>query len=94
MNYELKNPRKYYMWSIKSGCKCRRIMFTINLNPKPIDFYHQIGQFIESPIKEMKLIGYKLVKDHYGNDTEEIFENTITYMLQKNTDNHNKKFNQ
>ena len=28
----------------------------------------------------MKLIGYKMVKDHWGNDVEEIYENTGKFM--------------
>lgn len=77
-NYTLKNPRKYYIWSVKSKKNHNSIHLTDRLTPK--DFWFQVGQFVGTEITEMKLIGYKLIKDHWGTDVEEIFENTGKFM--------------
>ena len=36
-----------------------------------------------------KLIGYKFVKDHYGRDVEEVFQNTGKFMKQEIIDTYN-----
>ena len=77
-NYTLKNPRKSYIWSVKSKKNHNSIYLTDRLSPK--DFVFQIGQFVGTEITEMKLIGYKITKDYYGNDVEEIFQNTGKFM--------------
>lgn len=73
-NFQLKNPRRYYIWSVKSVHNYRQIFLTNRLKPK--HFYFEVGQFVKSPILDMELIGYKYVKDHFGNDVEEVFETT------------------
>tara|TARA_R110000744_G_scaffold371095_1_gene481894 strand:+ start:374 stop:670 length:297 start_codon:yes stop_codon:yes gene_type:complete len=77
-NYTLKNPRKYYIWSVRSMRNQTSIYHTSKLAPK--DFCFQVGQFVGTEITEMKLIGYKLVKDYWGRDVEETFENTGKFM--------------
>lgn len=77
-NYTLKNPRKSYIWSVKSNQNQTAIYHTSKLAPK--DFSFQVGQFVGTEITEMKLIGYKLVKDYWGTDVEEVFENTGKFM--------------
>ncbi|MCP3698108.1 MAG: hypothetical protein GY920_06065 [Aliivibrio sp.] len=89
-NFTLKNPLKIYIWSVKSVGNKRMIMFTLQLSPKDFDF--QVGQFIGSPITEMKLIGYKYVKDHFGHDVEETFQNTNKFMKQSILDHHNELY--
>jgi len=86
-NYTLKNPHKYYIWSVKSRQNQRQILLTDRLSPK--DFWFQIGQFVGTHINEMKLIGYKIVKDHWGNDVEEIFQTTEKFMKKEIIDAHN-----
>ena len=66
------------------------IMKTSKLSPK--DFHFQVGQFVQSSISEMKLIGYKYIKDHFGNDVEETFENTNKVMKQSILDQHNEYY--
>lgn len=73
-NFQLKNPRRYYIWSVKSVHNCTQIFLTDKLKPR--DFWFQVGQFVNSPIVDMELIGYKYVKDHFGNDVEEVFKTT------------------
>jgi len=77
-NYILKNPQKFYIWSVKSRQNPNQILLTDKLSPK--DFYFQVGQFVGTHINEMKLIGYKIVKDHWGNNIEEVFQNTGKFM--------------
>lgn len=77
-NYTLKNPRKSYIWSVKSKKNQPTIYITNQLAPK--DFGFQVGNYVGTEIIEMKLIGYRLVKDHWGNDVEETFENTGKFM--------------
>jgi len=77
-NYTLKNPRKSYIWQVKSKRNQTTIYLTDKLSPK--DFVFQVGQFVKTEITEMKLIGYKLVKDHWGRDVDEVFENTGKFM--------------
>jgi len=89
-NFTLKNPMKIYIWSVKSYRNPRMIMKTSKLSPK--DFHFQVGQFVQSSISEMKLIGYKYVKDHFGNDVEETFENTNKVMKQSILDQHNEYY--
>ena len=86
-NFTLKNPRKYYIWSVVSHHNIRQIYTTDKLAPK--DFWFQVGQFVGTSIYEMKLIGYKIVKDHWSRDVEEIFENTGKFMSQEIIDDHN-----
>ena len=86
-NFNLKNPIKYYIWSVVSQGNFRQIFTTSNLSPK--NFHFEVGQFVGTPIKEMKLIGYRFVKDHYGRDIEETFENTGKFMKQEIIDNYN-----
>ena len=86
-NYTLKNPHKYYIWSVKSRQNSNQILLTDRLSPK--DFWFQIGQFVGTHINEMKLIGYKIVKDHWGNDVEEIFQTTGKFMKKEIIDAHN-----
>jgi hypothetical protein len=40
----------------------------------------------------MKLIGYKYIKDHFGRDVEETFENTNKIMKQSIIDAHNELY--
>jgi hypothetical protein len=40
----------------------------------------------------MKLIGYKYIKDHFGRDIEETFENTNKFMKQSILDDHNELY--
>jgi len=87
-NFTLKNPQKFYIWSVKSKQNSNQIMITDKLSPK--DFYFQVGQFIQSQITEMKLIGYKIIKDHWGNDVEEVYQNTGKFMKQEIIDAYNK----
>ena len=89
-NFTLKNPIKIYIWSVKSYRNPRMIMKTSKLSPK--DFHFQVGQFVQSSISEMKLIGYKYIKDHFGNDVEETFENTNKVMKQSILDQHNEYY--
>jgi len=89
-NFTLKNPMKIYIWSVKSYRNPRMIMKTSKLSPK--DFHFQVGQFVQSSISEMKLIGYKYVKDHFGRDIEETFENTNKVMKQSILDQHNQYY--
>jgi len=89
-NFTLKNPMKIYIWSVKSYRNPRMIMKTSKLSPK--DFHFQVGQFVQSSISEMKLIGYKYIKDHFGNDVEETFENTNKVMKQSILDQHNQYY--
>ena len=89
-NFTLKNPMKIYIWSVKSYRNPRMIMKTSKLSPK--DFHFQVGQFVQSSISEMKLIGYKYIKDHFGNDVEETFENTNKVMKQSILDQHNEYY--
>jgi|TARA_B110001450_G_scaffold233151_1_gene236237 hypothetical protein len=89
-NFTLKNPMKIYIWSVKSYRNPRMIMKTSKLSPK--DFHFQVGQFVQSSISEMKLIGYKYIKDHFGNDVEETFENTNKVMKQSILDQHNEHY--
>ena len=89
-NFTLKNPIKIYIWSVISYGNPRMIMKTSNLSPK--DFHFQVGQFVQSSISEMKLIGYKYIKDHFGNDVEETFENTNKVMKQSILDQHNEYY--
>jgi hypothetical protein len=89
-NFTLKNPMKIYIWSVKSYRNPRMIMKTSKLSPK--DFHFQVGQFVQSSISEMKLIGYKYIKDHFGRDVEETFENTNKFMKQSILDDHNKLY--
>ena len=89
-NFTLKNPMKIYIWSVKSYRNPRTIMKTSKLSPK--DFHFQVGQFVQSSISEMKLIGYKYIKDHFGNDVEETFENTNKVMKQSILDQHNEYY--
>ena len=89
-NFTLKNPMKIYIWSVKSYRNPRMIMKTSKLSPK--DFHFQVGQFVASSISEMKLIGYKYIKDHFGRDVEETFENTNKFMKQSILDDHNKLY--
>ena len=56
-NFKLKNPQKFYLWSVKSYQNYRTIMVTSKLSPK--DFNFQVGQFVRSNISEMELIGFK-----------------------------------
>jgi hypothetical protein len=102
-NFTLKNPMKIYIWSVKSYRNPRMIMKTSKLSPK--DFHFQVGQFVQSSISEMKLIGYKYIKDHFGRDigykyikdhfgrdVEETFENTNKFMKQSILDDHNELY--
>jgi hypothetical protein len=89
-NFTLKNPMKIYIWSVKSYRNPRMIMKTSKLSPK--DFHFQVGQFVKSSISEMKLIGYKYIKDHFGRDVEETFENTNKFMKQSILDDHNELY--
>lgn len=89
-NFTLKNPMKIYIWSVKSYRNPRMIMKTSKLSPK--DFHFQVGQFVASSISEMKLIGYKYIKDHFGRDVEETFENTNKFMKQSILDDHNELY--
>jgi hypothetical protein len=89
-NFTLKNPMKIYIWSVKSYRNPRMIMKTSQLSPK--DFHFQVGQFVQSSISEMKLIGYKYIKDHFGRDVEETFENTNKIMKQSIIDAHNELY--
>ena len=89
-NFTLKNPSKLYIWSVKSYRNPRTIYITDILAPK--DFNFQVGQFVGTKINEMKLIGYKFIKDHYGRDVEEVFENTGKFMKQEIIDIHNNSF--
>jgi len=84
MNYQLKTPLKTYIWSVKQTRGARVIMLTDRLAPK--DFHFQVGQFLDSKISEMKLIGHRYVKDHYGNDIEEVFTNSGKLMKQEIVD--------
>ena len=77
-NYTLKNPRKSYIWQVKSKRNQTTIYLTDKLAPK--NFCFEVGQFVGTEITEMKLIGYKLVKDHWERDGEETFENTGKFM--------------
>jgi len=86
-NYNLKKPKKNYMWSVKSVNDTQKIMITSNLAPK--DFWFQCGQFIDGKIIEMKLIGYKITKDYFGNDKEDVFINSNKFMKQSIIDAHN-----
>lgn len=78
------------MWSVISRMEIRRIMLTDKLTPK--DFWFQVGQFNRSEITEMKLIGYKLIKDHWGKDVEETFLDTNKFMKQSVLDTHNEAY--
>ena len=89
-NFTLKTPQKYYIWSVKSRGNQTRIFTTYTLSPK--DFYFQVGQFVDSYITKMELIGYKIVKDHWGNDVEKIYETTGKYMKQEILDNYNEEY--
>ena len=86
-NYNLKNPTRSYIWSVKSEGSITKIMITSNRTPK--DFWHQVGQFIDGKIIEMKLIGYKITKDYFGNDKEDVFINSNKFMKQSLVDSHN-----
>ena len=86
-NFNLKNPQKFYIWSVKSYRNPRTIYTIDRLTPK--DFHFQVGQFVGTRISEMKLIGYKFVKDHYGRDVEEVFQNTGKFMKQEIIDTYN-----
>lgn len=86
-NFTLKTPQKYYIWSVVSYRNFRQIYTTDKLAPK--DFWFQVGQFVRTPITEMKLIGYRIVKDHWGRDIEESFENTGKFMKQEVLDFYN-----
>jgi hypothetical protein len=86
-NFTLKNPTKFYIWSIKSRSNFRTIMLTDKLSPK--DFHFQVGQFIASNISEMKLIGEKFIYDHWGTEQEEIFFNKNKFMKQSIIDDYN-----
>ncbi len=90
-NFTLKNPIKIYIWSVKSYRNPRMIMKTSKLSPK--DFHFQVGQFVQSSISEMKLIGFKYIYDHFGRDVEETFENTNKIMKQSIIDAHNEYHN-
>tara|TARA_R110000822_G_scaffold7052_2_gene29230 strand:- start:172 stop:468 length:297 start_codon:yes stop_codon:yes gene_type:complete len=89
-NYTLKNPIKFYLWSVKSYQNKRTIYVTQTLSPK--DFNFQVGQFVGTKISEMKLIGYKFIKDHWGNDIEETFLDTNKVMKQSIIDAHNTNY--
>ena len=90
MNYQLKKPMKIYIWKVISRTNMPLIMHTSNLSPK--DFYFQIGQFVRSEILEMQLIGYKYIKDHYGNDIEEVYQTTGKFMKKEIIENYNNNF--
>ena len=87
-NFKLKKPRKNYLWKVISTLDTPKIMITTNLTPK--DFWWQCGQHIDGKIIEMKLIGYRITKDHYCSDVEEVYINSNKFMKQSVIDTHNK----
>ena len=88
-NFQLKNPQKIYIWKVISTKNLPLILHTRNLTPK--DFWFQVGQFVRCEIKEMQLIGYKYIKDHYGNDVEEVYQTTGKFMKKEVIEEYNKK---
>jgi len=86
-NYTLKNPQKFYIWSVKSKQNNVSIYITDRLSPK--DFWFQVGQFVRTEITEMELIGYKFIKDHWCNDVEKIYKTTNKFMNKNIIDNYN-----
>lgn len=86
-NYTLKNPTKYYIWSVKSKKNHNSIYITDKLSPK--DFWFQVGQFVRTEITEMELIGHKFVKDHYGTDVEKVYKTTGKFMKKEIIENYN-----
>jgi len=75
-NFTLKKPRKYYIIKVDST-HGTTLKYITKLKLNYGDFYFQVGQFIQKAhIKSIKYIGTYLVKDHWGRDTEEIFENS------------------
>jgi len=75
-NFTLKKPRKFYIIKVDSTHGFR-LQYIPKLKLTYGEFYFYIGQFIQKAhIKSIKYIGTYLVKDHFGNDTEEIFENS------------------
>jgi len=88
-NFTLKNPQKSYIWSVETKGGQTFIHLTTKLTLSELQFHHQVGQCINKEIKEMRLIGYELVKDHWGNDVETIYKNTNTFMKQEILDTFN-----
>ena len=86
-NYTLKNPIKYYIWSVKSKQNHNSIYITDKLAPK--DFWFQVGQFVRTEITEMELIGYKFIKDHWGTDVEKVYKTTGKFMKKEIIENYN-----
>jgi len=75
-NFTLKKPIKHYIIKVDST-HGSRLHYVPKLKMNYGDFYFQVGQFINGArIKSIKYIGTYLIKDHWGRDTEEIFENS------------------
>lgn len=89
-NYTLKNPKKNYIWLVRARGQKPTVYLTYSLNPK--DFYFQVGQYVDAYISSMELIGYKIVKDHYGHDVEDIYQTTGKFMKKEILDNYNEEY--
>lgn len=75
-NFTLKKPRRFYIIKVDSTVGSR-VFYITKLKLYYGDFYFQVGQFIQKAhIKSIKYIGTYLIKDHFGNDREEVFENS------------------
>ncbi len=73
-NFTLKTPTRHWIIKVDSTAGSR-VFYIPKLKPSYGRFWFHVGQFIQGHrIKSIKYIGQHLVKDHWGNDTEEIFE--------------------
>ncbi len=89
-NYILKNPNKNYIWSVETKGGQTFIHMTTKLTLSQLQFQYQVGQCLENKeITEMKLIGYEIVKDHWGDNVEKIYKNTNRFMKQEVLDTYN-----
>ena len=74
-NFTLKTPQRDWIIKVETTAGSR-VFYIPVLKPTYGRFWFFVGQFIQGQrIKSIKYIGQHFVKDHYGNDTEEVFEN-------------------
>ena len=73
-NFKLKQPQRQWIIKVDSTAGSRNF-YIETLKPTYGAFWFWVGQFIQKhEIKSIQYIGRHMTYDHFGNDTEEIFE--------------------
>lgn len=73
-NFKLKSAQRQWIIKVDSTAGSRNF-YIPTLKPSGTAFWFHVGQFIQKhEIKSVKYIGRHMTYDHWGNDTEEIFE--------------------